>query len=94
MLVVVLGITYGSLVGWFGNYVLFYVMEERQKAGEETLKGVGAVFFLRYLVDLIALILFWVLTHDKYGLIAAALSITIAVKVSLFIVYQRKGGRF
>lgn len=94
MLLVVLGITYGSFIGWFGNFILFHTMEERRKAGQEPLKGIGAIFFLRYVVDLISLILFWLLTHDRYGLIAAGLSITVAVKVSLFLVYRRKGGKF
>lgn len=94
MLVVVLGVTYGAFIGWLGNHVLFRVMDHRREAGQEPLRGIGGVFFLRYVVDLLALVLFWFLTHDRYGLIAAALSITVAVKISLFIVYQRKGGRF
>lgn len=90
---VVLGITYGGLIGVLGNAILFRVMEERRRAGHEPIKGIGGVFFLRYILDAVSLILFWFLTHDRYGLIAAALSITVAVKISLFIVYRRKGGR-
>lgn len=91
---VVIGVTYGSLIGLIGNWLLFRKMEENRRAGMEPLKGIGAIFFLRYAVDLISLLVFWFLTHDGIGLVAAALSITVAVKVTLIIVYSRKGGRF
>jgi len=49
---------------------------------------------VRYVLDAVVLVLFYLVVPDVYALIAAALSITIAVKVSLLHVYVRKGGRF
>lgn len=94
MLMVVIGITYGSLVGLFGNWLLFRRMELNRKNGVELLKGIGTVFFLRYAIDLVSLVIFCLLTGCGAGIVAAALSITVAVKISLFMVYCRKGGRF
>ncbi len=94
MLVVVLGITYGSLIGCLCNYMLFQALDERKRLGQEPLEGIGKIFFLRYAIDFMALILFWLLTRSAYGLIAVGLSITVAVKISLLIVYRRKGGKF
>lgn len=93
MLMVVIGITYGTLIGLFDNWVLFRRIKRNRQHGGDPLKGVGMVFLLRYLVDAVALLVFTLVTRNAYGIVAAALSITIAVKISLFIIYARKGGR-
>lgn len=94
MLLVVIGITYGTLIGLFGNWLLFRKMDTNKRQGIEPMKGIGAVFFLRYLFDAIALVLFALVVTNGIAITAAAVSVTIAVKVSLFIAYARKGGRF
>lgn len=94
MLLVVIGITYGTIIGLFGNWLLFRQMEENRRNGSEPLKGIGKIFFLRYGLDAIALLTFAYVTKDAYGITAAALSITVAVKISLLIAYSKKGGRF
>lgn len=94
MLLVVIGVTYGTLVGLFGNWLLFRRMEENKRRGAEPLQGVGAIFFLRYALDAASLFAFAFVVKDKWAIISAALSVTVAVKVSLFMVYARKGGRF
>lgn len=94
MLLVVTGITYGTLLGLFGNWLLFKHMENNRRKGKELLSGIGEVFLVRYLIDATALIAFAWITRDGYGIVAAALSITVAVKISLLIIYTRKGGRF
>lgn len=91
---VVIGITYGTLVGLLGNYLLFRKLAENKRNGVDPLKGIGAVFFLRYVIDAAALLLFSLVTKHAWAITAAAVSLTIAVKISLFIVYSRKGGRF
>jgi hypothetical protein len=90
---VVIGITYGSVIGLFGNWLLFRHIAGNRRRGEEPLKGVGGVFAFRYLLDAVGIIVFWFATRSAYGIVAAALSITVAVKISLFIIYARKGGR-
>jgi len=74
--------------------LLFRKMENNRESGVNPLKGIGGVFFLRYLIDGVALLLFYLITRNAVGLVAAALSITVAVKISLYVVYTRKGGRF
>ena len=69
-------------------------MANNRAAGADSLRGIGLVFFVRYVLDAVVLVLFYLVVPDVYALIAAALSITIAVKVSLLHVYVRKGGRF
>jgi hypothetical protein len=93
VLLVVIGITYGTLIGLFGNWLLFRHINENRRRGEEPLKGVGGIFAFRYLLDAVGLVVFWFVTRSAYGIVAAALSITVAVKISLFIIYARKGGR-
>jgi hypothetical protein len=93
VLLVVIGITYGALIGFFGNWLLFRHIANNRRRGEELLKGVGGVFVVRYLLDAVGIVLFWLVTRSAYGIVAAALSITVAVKISLFIIYARKGGR-
>lgn len=94
MLWVVIGITYGTVVGWITNIILFRHMENNRRQGLEPLKGIGGIFFLRYMIDAAALLLFAYIIKDAWGIVASAISITISVKVSLLIVYTRKGGRF
>lgn len=93
MLKVVLGVTYGAALGYLGNWVLFRVVRGQAQRGGEPVRAVGAVFFFRLLADGLALVAWWVLTADPYSLIAAALSTTIAVKISLFLVLRRTGGK-
>lgn len=93
MLTVVIGITYGAILGILDNLMLFRHIDNNRRKGEELLKGVGGVFLIRYLIDAVALIVFALVTRHALGIVAAALSITIAVKISLFIIYARKGGR-
>lgn len=94
MLWVVIGVTYGAVIGWISNVVLFRRMRENERLGREPLKGVGGVFLLRYLLDAVALLLFAFIVRDTWAIISSALSLTVAVKISLFIAYTRKGGRF
>ncbi|BDG61770.1 hypothetical protein caldi_28600 [Caldinitratiruptor microaerophilus] len=94
MLGVVLGITFGAAAGFLENALLFRAMDRVRRAGKEPVRILGGMFFARYVFDILLLVLFWVLTRSASGLIAAALSLTVAVKISLFIVYTRKGGRF
>jgi hypothetical protein len=94
LLKVVIGITYGSAIGLFQNWLLFFWMEENRRRGRELLDGVGKVFLLRYALDAVALLVFGFLVRDAWAIIASGLSVTVAVKVSLFLVYKRKGGRF
>ena len=94
MLLVVIGITYGALIGLLGNWLLFRRMAENRRNGEEPLKGIGGVFFIRYAIDAATLFVFALVVKDKWAIISAALSLTVAVKISLFMVYARKGGRF
>ena len=94
MLLVVIGITYGAFVGIFGNWLLFRKMEENRRNGTEPLKGIGTIFFLRYVLDAASLFAFAFVVKDKWAIIAAAMSLTVAVKISLLLVYTRKGGRF
>lgn len=93
MLTVVIGITYGAILGIIDNLLLFRHIDNNKRKGEEPLNGVGGVFLIRYLLDAVALIVFALVTRHALGIVAAALSITVAVKISLFIVYARKGGR-
>lgn len=93
MLVVVIGITYGSMLGFIGQLLLYRHMEENRRNGQEPLKGIGGVFLTRFLVDVVGLILFALVTRHGLGIVAACLSVTIAVKISLFVTYARKGGR-
>lgn len=92
MAFIVIGITYGTLLGLIDNWLLFRHIEKNRRKGQELLKGVGGVFLIRYLIDAVALIVFSLITRHAYAITAAALSITVAVKVSLFIIYVRKGG--
>jgi cephalosporin-C deacetylase-like acetyl esterase len=94
MLLVVIGITYGALIGLVGNWLLFHRMAENRRNREEPLKGIGAVFFIRYALDAASLLVFALVVKDKWAIISAAISLTVAVKVSLMMVYARKGGRF
>lgn len=94
MLHVVIGVTYGALIGLFGNWLLFRKMAENKRHGIDPLKGVGAIFFIRYVIDAASLFAFAFVVKEKWAIISAALSLTVAVKVSLFLVYARKGGRF
>jgi hypothetical protein len=90
---VVIGITYGTVIGLFDNWILFRRIKRNRRIGADPLKGVGMVFLVRYLLDAVALLAFTLVTRSAYGIVAAALSITVAVKISLFIIYARKGGR-
>ncbi|MFO7273699.1 MAG: hypothetical protein DIU55_002375 [Bacillota bacterium] len=90
---VVAGILFGCTWGCLTNLLLFRKMANNRAAGVETLRGIGFVFFVRYLLDAAALVLFYVIVRSGYALTAAALSLTVAVKASLFHVYARKGGK-
>jgi hypothetical protein len=94
LLDILIGVIYGAIVGYIGNLLLFRKMENNREAGLETLKGIGGVFFLRYGLDALSLVILYLVMKSASALVAAALSITVAVKVSLFVVYTRKGGRF
>jgi hypothetical protein len=94
VLKVVIGITYGVLIAALDQWLLFYRLALNRRRGIEPLTGIGKVFLLRYCIDLVAMFLFAYVTRHGLAIVAAGLSITIAVKVSLFIVYVRKGGRF
>lgn len=94
MVLVVIGITYGTLIGLIGHLLLFRYIDYNRRRGAEPLKGVGGIFFFRYILDAVALVIFSLVTKHPYAIVAAALSITVAVKISLLIVYTRKGGRF
>ena len=89
-----LGILYGSLWGIIGNLLLFRKMANNRTAGYDSLRGIGIVFFVRYLVDALALVMFYLMLRSGEALVAAGLSITVAAQVSLFAVYARKGGEF
>lgn len=94
MLMVVIGITYGTFFGLLGNWLLFRKLAENKRIGAEPLKGIGAIFLFRYGIDAISLLTFAYVTKHAWAIVAAALSLTVAVKISLFMVYARKGGRF
>lgn len=64
-----------------------------RRRGIELLKGVGGIFLLRYLIDGVGLLVFALITRHGPGIVAAAISITVAVKISLIYVYTKKGGR-
>jgi hypothetical protein len=94
LLKVVIGITYGTIIGLFQNWWLFRAMAENKRHGREPLEGIGKIFLIRYAIDAIALFGFGFAVRDAWAIIAAAMSVTIAVKISLFLVFTRKGGRF
>lgn len=94
MLLVVIGITYGVLIGLFGNWLLFWKLRENKRRGVEPLKGVGGIFFVRLAMDAVSIGSFAYAVRHTWAIIAAGISLTVAVKISLFIVYSRKGGRF
>lgn len=94
LLKVVIGITYGTTIGLLQNWFLFRAMAENKRRGRDSLDGVGKVFLLRYAIDAIALFGFGFAVRDAWAIISSTMSVTIAVKVSLFLVYTRKGGRF
>lgn len=93
MLLVVIGITYGSALGLISHLLLFRHLEENRRKGQEPLKGVGGIFLFRYLIDLVGLVLFALVTRHGLGIVAAGISITLVVKISLLVTYARKGGR-
>lgn len=94
MTLIIVGIVYGAICGQIGNLLLFRKLEQNRQAGVEPLRGIGLVFFLRYFLDAVCLVIFYLMTLDALALVAATLSVTVAVKISLFVVYTRKGGRF
>lgn len=94
MLMVVIGITYGTLIGLVGNWLLFRKMDDNRRSRKEPLQGIGLVFFIRYIVDALALFIYGYIVKEPWPIIAAGFSLTVAVKISLFIVYARKGGKF
>lgn len=94
LLKVVIGITYGVIIGLLENKLLFWTMERNRRRGRDPLDGIGKVFLIRNVVDLVALFGFGFIVRDAWAIIAAALSVTVAVMISLFLVYRRKGGRF
>lgn len=93
MITVVLGITYGIFVGLVSNWLLFRKICGNRQQGQDPLHQVGSVFLLRLLLDAVLLFLFAVVVREPWAIIASALSLTMTVKVSLFMVYRRKGGR-
>lgn len=94
MLPIVIGLTYGSIVGFVGNWWLFRALKKARSRGEEPLRSLAGVFFFRYLFDFVALLLHWFIFKNKIGLVVVGISITVAVKISLLMVYRQKGGRF
>jgi hypothetical protein len=94
LLLVVVGIAFGTFLGCLGNWALFHRMADNKRKGLEPLRGIGTIFFIRYTLDAVFLFAFGYIVKDTWAIIAAAMSLTVAVKVSLFIVYSRKGGRF
>lgn len=93
-MLIIIGILYGSFFGLLGNWLMFRKLADNQRSGAEPLKGVGMIFFLRYMIDGISLLTFAFVVKDGLAITAAAISLTIVVKISLFVVYARKGGRF
>lgn len=91
---IVIGVIYGIIVGHIGNILLFRKMDDNRREGTDPLRGVGLVFFLRYGLDGLGLVILYLVMKSAAALVAAALSITVAVKISLIVVYMRKGGRF
>lgn len=93
MLPIVIGLTYGGIVGLVQNLCLFWYLRRRPAGGRGSLRSLVGLFFLRYLVDLVALLAYWRLFRHTGGLAAAAIAIALAIQVSLWIAYRRKGGR-
>ncbi|MFZ5827433.1 MAG: hypothetical protein ACOY94_24290 [Bacillota bacterium] len=91
---IIIGVIYGAIVGHIGNLLLFRKLDDNRREGNEPLRGVGGVFFLRYGLDGLGLVILYLVMKSAAALVAAALSITVAVKISLYVVYMRKGGRF
>jgi hypothetical protein len=78
---VLLGIAWGSAIGFACNALVFRHIVRNRRVGREPLQGIGGVFVTRYLLDLVGLVLFYLVTRNALGLVAAALSITVAVKI-------------
>lgn len=93
LLSVVLGITYGAAVGLFNNHLLFTGMRKARVRGQESLKAAGKLFFLRYLLDLLALAAVLAFVGSISMLVAAALGITVLGNIALYMLYQQKGGK-
>lgn len=91
---IITGVVYGAVIGHIGNLLLFRKMENNRREGIEPLRGIGGIFFLRYLLDGIGLVILYLVMKSAVALVAGTLAITVAVKISLFVVYTRKGGRF
>lgn len=91
---IAIGVVYGAIVGYAGNLLLFRKLANNQQAGVDPLRGIGVIFFLRYVLDGVGVVILYLVMKSAAALVAAALSITVAVKISLFVVYTRKGGRF
>lgn len=98
MLGVVLGITYGLIIGLFNNFILHFSTKLAKARGLEPIQVMGRVFFVRYMVDLVSLMLPGFLlkgTAIHLGfMISAALSLAILGNIALLIIYHKKGGRF
>ncbi|MGE5675707.1 MAG: hypothetical protein ACM3XM_17800 [Mycobacterium leprae] len=94
MVMAVVGLAYGSLVGMVNHWLLFWRMNVNRRRRKESLADIGFVFLLRYLIDGTALLLFALALRNGAAITAAALSITVTVKISLLTVYLRKGGKF
>lgn len=89
----VLGITYGALIGLLSNYLVFWRIGRNRRQGKEPLQGLGAFFFLRYLMVATAIWLFWWGFRDTAALTAVVLSDTLVVKISIIKYSGWKGGR-
>ncbi|HEY8347501.1 MAG TPA: hypothetical protein VIL07_09560 [Symbiobacteriaceae bacterium] len=93
MIAVVLGITYGAIVGLVSNWLLFRRIERNRRHGLDPLHQVGSIFLWRYLMDAVLLFLFAIVVRQPLAIVASAVSLTVAVKISLLRAYVRKGGR-
>lgn len=90
---ILIGFGCGILIGLLDNWLLFWKISRNQRAGREMLHGINLVFLYRYVVDAAALVFVAIITRKMWAVVAVAIAIVISVKVSLLIVYKRKGGR-
>jgi hypothetical protein len=86
---VLIGMAYGAAIGCFNTWLLFKSVDRSRKRGEEIMKGIGRVLWIRLIV--IALALMTVMRWPVIAVTTASSDIIIGF-IAVMIWYKRKGG--
>lgn len=92
MIRIVLGVTCALLFALASTWMLFRFMRRTRDEVANSMSGMAKIFFIRLVLNVTCLVLVWFLLHDWKALLAAGLTLALAIQAPIVIAFGRKGG--